>query len=68
MERRKGRDGTKVIEEMEVKHKRDKRDGMKKGMTLEQSNRNGLRDDKCPDDKSQVTTALSNHCQTWISL
>ena len=27
MERTKGRDGTRVIEEMEVKHNRDKRDG-----------------------------------------
>ena len=62
MERRKGRDGTKVIEEMEVKHKRDKRDGMKKGMTLEQSNRNGLRDDKCPDDKCPSINYQGDNC------
>ena len=62
MERTKGRDGTRVIEEMEVKHNRDKRDGKEKGTTLEQSNRDGLRDDKCPDDKCPSINYQGDNC------
>ena len=61
-ERTKGRDGTRVIEEMEVKHNRDKRDGKEKGTTLEQSNRDGLRDDKCPDDKCPSINYQGDNC------